>query len=116
MSQIFEDTIKNMSHTEQIVNSSSAPGPLGAPTGDPPRYLERRRSWLTEDILDDDDDSEDDAILLPILPLELAVVCCMTNFLLPGVGGCNLFLSVSVYLQTYRHYNGIKTLFHLRMK
>nr|XP_022301328.1 uncharacterized protein LOC111109485 [Crassostrea virginica] len=86
MSQILEDTSKNMSHTEQTVNSSPAPGPLGAPTGDPPRYLERRRSWLTEDILDDDDDSDDDAILLPILPLELAVVCCMTNFLLPGVG------------------------------
>ena len=96
----MEDTSKNMSHTEQTVNSSPAPGPLGAPPGDPPRYLERRRSWRTEDILDDDDDSDDDAILLPILPLELAVVCCMTNFLLPGVGWFSLFLSVSLFLQT----------------
>ncbi|XP_061179040.1 uncharacterized protein LOC133187637 [Saccostrea echinata] len=51
---------------------------------EPPQYLDRRRSWLTEDIPDDDDD--DDAIIIPILPLELAVVCCVTNFVLPGVG------------------------------
>ncbi|XP_056001016.1 uncharacterized protein LOC130048385 [Ostrea edulis] len=55
---------------------------------DPPRYPERRQSWLTEDIPDDDDDDDlsDDSIILPILPLELAVVCCVMNFILPGVG------------------------------
>lgn len=81
-----------MSSTEQAAAAScpvDPPGadPLTSTSGDLPRYVDRRRSWLTEDVPDvDDDDSIDDAIMLPILPLELAVVCCMTNFLLPGVG------------------------------
>lgn len=83
---------REMSNTEQASAASCPADTPGAdpPTstpGDPPRYVDRRRSWLTEDVPDvDDDDSIDDAIMLPILPLELAVVCCMTNFLLPGVG------------------------------
>lgn len=95
-----------MSNTEQASAASCPADTPGAdpPTstpGDPPRYVDRRRSWLTEDVPDvDDDDSIDDAIMLPILPLELAVVCCMTNFLLPGVGlyaffRCALFISTT---------------------
>ncbi|KAK3102778.1 hypothetical protein FSP39_013859 [Pinctada imbricata] len=49
-----------------------------------------RRSLAETDLSDNnddnDDDRDDDRFLIPVLPLEISVVCCVLNFIIPGLG------------------------------